>query len=347
MKNNRLLYLFIIILTIWCIFLSIKINNTNKTNGSVVNEYNVTGFSTDLTKVAEDKKTSLVTIECGDNISTGFVYGQNGEDVYILTSYHGIANHSDCKVKFASGFTLNAEEIGEDLYLDLAVLKILSPYNVDVLNLTNSSLVKTGEIVLCSGSPSSFDYNNSFELGMISNNHRAIYNSINVNSNVINYYLDVLQVSANLTTGYSGSPVLNMNGDVIGMITMSLEKGFNFAITSNEIKIVADSIINGSPVNKVHLGINGSFLKDMPSFERSNYNIAVDIVDGIFVRDVLDLSVANSAGLRDNDIILSINGVSMSSFDNYLNVVYNVSNSLEFDVLRDGEDISLKVDSND
>lgn len=349
MKNNRLIYMLLVILTIWCIFLTVvSFGEDKQTENNInINEYNVNGFSTDLTKIVEEKKGSIVSISANSNVSTGFIYKQEGDTVYVLTCYHGIADVNSVYVCFESGFNINANVVGKNIYADLAVLSVNIPYDVEPLELGDASLVHSGEFIISIGTPTSLEYSNSVELGMISNNIRTIENNILVGEENIIYYLDVLQLSSNLKPGYSGSPVLNMNGDVIGMTTMSLDDRFNFAITANEIKIIADKIISNEQVKKYQLGIKGSYINEMPLFERTNLNLPVDVTYGLYVNKLMDNSIALTAGVKNSDIILTINGIKLNNINDYLAVVYSETDTLEFEVFRNGEIATFKVTIND
>ena len=347
-KNNRLIYLLIILLTIWCVVLStIIVKNKDEQALSNINEIQVTGISTDFTEIVDDKSDSIVTISSSGTISSGFIYSQDGDDVYIVTSYHGIADGINNTVYFESGYSINAEVVGTNEYADLAVLKVNIPYSTDALTLGDSSLCKAGELVIAIGTPVSLEYSHSTEMGMISNNIKTIENSITVGDNNIIYYLDVLQLSSNLKPGYSGSPIINMNGEVVGMVTMSLDERFNFAITANEIKIIANKLIKGDTVKKYQLGVKGSYVSEMPLFVRSNLNLSVDTVYGLYVEKLLDTSICNVAGIQKGDIILSINGVDINNINDYLGIVYSENDAFEFETLRDGEIFKYKVTIDD
>lgn len=346
MKNsNRFVYLLIVIITIWCIVLTTMLANkdTNEEK-NIYNQVNVTGFSTDFTSIVEEHSTSIVSVNANGNISSGFVYKQDGDIVYILTSYHGVADATSYYVYFANSYSCNAELVGKNIYADLAVLKITSPYEIQALNLADCSGLKSGEFVISIGTPVSLEYDASVELGMISNPFRTIENSITVDEETIEYNLDVIQLSSNLKPGYSGSPVLNMNGEVIGMTTMSLDNSLNFAIRSNEIEIIADKLINNEQVIKYQLGIKTTFIDGMPMFEKSSLNLPVDLLSGMYVDKLSENSLALMAGVKQGDVILNINGVDMINSDNYLDVVYTETDYFEFVVQRDGEVLTCRVD---
>lgn len=348
MKNNRLTYILIIILTIWCVALSVNAFSSNKNEvKQVVNNVEINGISTDLTNVVDAHKNSIVTINANGITSSGFVYSQVEDSIYVLTSYHGVADASSIYVGFANSLNLNANLVGKNLYADLAVLEVKSPYDVEPLKFADIVESKSGEFVISIGTPKSHDYSQSVELGMISNPRRTIENSITVDDVKTNYYIDVVQLSSNLIPGYSGSPIINMNGEVIGMNTMSLDDNINFAVTGNEIKIIADKIINNEPVKKYQLGIKGSYINEMPLFERSNLNLPVDVTNGLYIERLTDSAIGFATGLRNGDIILSINDISINNINDYLKVCYTQTDAFNFNIYRDGETLSIRIEIND
>ena len=346
MKNSKLPYLLIVLLTIWCFVLSSILYNNYKENTEkeVINEYDVSGFSTDFTKVIDEHKASIVTINCDGTISSGFVYKQIDKKVYILTSYHGVTG-SHINVSFSNVYSTKASLIDKDQYLDLAVLEIETPYNIETLSLGDSSIVSSGEFVITIGTPSSSDLSGSVEMGMISADNRVIENSITIDEKVINYYLDVLQLSGNLQSGYSGSPVINMNGEIIGMVTMNATNNINFAITANEIKYVADKIINQEELSKYQFGIKGKYIKDMDNYVKANLNIAIDTISGLYVDKVMDSSIASSVGIRSGDIVLTINDIDINDINDYFKAAYTKAEIIKFVVLRGQDKVTLLVNN--
>lgn len=348
MKNNRLIYLLIIIITIWCVVLSVGTKNINTNNSEVViNETKVSGFSTDFTEVVDKTVSSIVTINASGSISSGFVYKQENNDVYIVTSYHSLSEANSYYVYFKSGFSINAELIGKDIYSDIAVLKINSPYIIDSLIIGDSQLLKSGEFIISIGTPETLEYANSVELGLISNAVYMIENSISYNETKYNYYLDAVQISANLKPGYSGSPIINMAGEVVGLVTMSLNEKTVFALTSNEMQIIADKIIDREEVKKYQLGIKGLYIENMPLYERSNLNLSVDTINGLYVSKVMDNSICALAGIKPGDVILSINSTSINNFVDTLKATYENTAAFEFVVLSNGMQNTLRIDIND
>lgn len=347
MKNNRLIYLLLIILAIWCLTLTSIVSNNSDTTNETINEINVTGFSTDFTKIVDNHKDSIVSISSNGTVSSGFIYAQDNNKVYIVTSYHGLADASSYLVYFENNYNINANLIGFNIYSDIAVLEANIPYTVETMLLGDVTSLKAGEFIVAIGTPVSLEYSNSVELGMISNKCRTIENSISISDDDIKYYIDVVQLTSNLKPGYSGSPIINMNGEVVGMITMQANEKINFALTANEIRIIVDNIIDGNKVKKHQLGIKGTYICDMPLYVRTNLNLSIDTITGLYVNKIMDNSIGMNAGLKTGDVILSINGTLMNNIDDYLSVVYSENDSFEFEVLRNGEAYICKAEIND
>ena len=345
MNKERIRKILFIGLAIWCLILTVTIAKQNRQK-EIVNEYNVSGFSTDFTKVIDKDISSVVTIKADGDVSTGFVYKQVEDKVYIVTSSHGISDARNIVVSFANNMNINATLLGKNDYADIALLELSLPFEINSLKFDDVTLLKPGEFLISIGTAGSSKYAQSIELGMFSS-IRNIKNSITVDSKTKEYYLDVIQITSDLTKGYSGSPLINMEGDVVGMITMSIDDEINFAITSNEIKLVADKIIAGENANKYDLGISGSYIKNMPMYLKTNLNINIDTIYGLYIEEIDDDSISYFTGIRNSDIITEINGIKLNSLNDYLNICYTHSDVLSYKIIRNGEEIEFVVNIDD
>lgn len=341
MKNKRLLYLVFIVLFVWLIIITNNVFGSNNKPLEKINEYNVYGFSTDFTKIVDDCKDSIVTIKADNAISSGFVYSQKDDEVYIVTTYHGINQANSISVTFGTSYTCQASLVGYDIYTDLAVLMINTPYDIKPLIIGDTQVLKQGEFVISIGTPLSLDYKGSVELGMISTNNLMIENNINVDEKNYSYYLDVVQISANLKAGYSGSPIIGMSGEVLGMNTMALNSDNNFAITSNELNILVNKIINGEEYDRLILGVKGTYIKNMPNYEKTNLGLTIDTITGLYINKVKDDSLAQHYGVKVGDIIVSINDTEINNLNDYLSIIYNNNTIENITVIRNGESMSL------
>jgi serine protease Do len=338
MKNNRLLYILIIILAAWCVILSSQVSRLqSREDTSIINQYEVNGFSTDFTQIIDETRSKVVTISADGNVLSGFVYRQDGDAVYILSAYHGVSNVNNINVTFGNSYTVNGELIGHDIFTDLAVIRIRTPYLIEAVRTGDAAMLKKGEFVICIGTPLSLDYEGSVELAMISAAPIQIENSIVVEEERYNYFLNMIQLDTNLLAGYSGSPLINMNGEVVGINTMSYNGSLVFSLTINEAKIIADQLISDSLVQRRFFGVKGTYLKDMYNYEKSNLNLSLETLNGLYVSRTRENGMAYGAGIRNGDVITKIDGEEISDLNSYLRSVYSPLDTATFEFIRNGE----------
>ncbi|MEM0117822.1 MAG: trypsin-like peptidase domain-containing protein [Conexivisphaerales archaeon] len=252
---------------------------------------------------------------------SGFVYSYNGSD-YIITNNHVVDGASNITVIFYDGSSGFARVVGTDPYSDLAVLSVKVPSSIAPLNVVPSRYVQVGQPVVAVGSP--FGLAGSMTFGIISQVGRTI-----TESTAGNYAIaDVLQFSAPINPGNSGGPLLDTNGDVIGITTatVSNSQGLGFAIPSDTILRELPSLVaTGSYNSHPYLGIQGT---DMTPYIASA--AGVNITYGWLVESVVAGGPAANAGIRGGskqiqtvegqitvggDLIIAINGTRIVNGD--------------------------------
>lgn len=347
-KNNRLLILIVVILIIWNVILTAVIFNKKEQeiNQTNINETVVTGFSTDLSKVIDQTKAGVVVIETNNALSSGFIYSSNDDATYVVTTCHSVNDVSYLKVVFASGASYDASVLGKDIFADIAVLKVDTNIETTPISLGNSDLLKDGEFLVCIGTPKNAQYTYSNEMAIVSSKLRTITNSIEFDNSQYEYYESVIQLSSQVSEGYSGSPIINMNGEVQGVITMK-DDVVVFALPINEVKIVVNNIINGEEYSKMQFGYKGVLVSSLENYEKNQLNIPLDVNSGLYINNVRITGIASSAGLKIGDVLLSINNVSINSYADLLNIEYTKTDSFTFVVNRNNEEISLVGSIND
>lgn len=356
MKNkNRLVYVLIVLLVVWNIVLSVLYVNSNKeedivndntTNVEDITLTSVTGFSTDLSEVVDKVKSSVVTIDTTSSLASGFIYKYVPNKAYVVTAFHAVEKAPLLKVIFASGASYDAKIIGKDIYADVAVLEVESPVKLIPVSTGNSNLLKDGEFIITIGTPKSLQYVSSSKLGIISSKLRTIINSIEVNKETYEYYTSVIQLNSDVSEGYSGSPIFNMNGEVEGIITMKDDEAV-FALPINEVRLIVDKIINEEEFTKIQFGIKGSIVANLEKYERNQLNIPLDVTNGYYVNNVKLSSLGFNLGLKQGDVIISINGVNINTYDDLLNIQYTETNEFRLEVVRENERIELIGSIND
>ncbi|KAK5642337.1 hypothetical protein RI129_008504 [Pyrocoelia pectoralis] len=276
---------------------------------------------------------------------SGFLIDENG---WILTNAHVVINkpNSTVTVMLSDGSTYYATVENADMNMDLALLKIKPKRNLPYLPLGNSTDVVTGEWVVALGSPLSLSH--SVTAGIVSSVDRKAEEL-----GLINSSMRYIQTDAITTFGNSGGPLVNLDGNVIGINNLRVTAGISFAIPVDYAKKFVQSsksIIKPTPVsyqsNKTaFLGIVPMFVTPQLIVTLNQYDMKVPdhLAGGILVWKVVKDAPAHIAGLQRGDIIIKINGASVSEvYDVYRFVKGNLQ-TLTMKVIRDGDEIQVKI----
>ena len=341
MRKNVIICLFSITF-IWLLIVSSMVSNsTNNNDGTNIEEVRVTGFSTDFSEVIKNTKSSMVAIEQNGKVSSGFIYKKKDDLVYVATSFHGVSEGDNVNITFNNGVKVNGKVYGSDLFADVALIECEFPFDVQELKFGDSTLLKDGEFVLSIGTNNSMDYAFSNKFGMVSKNYQEIKNQVTFNEENYEYYLGLIQLSGDFTKGYSGAPVLNMNGELVGSILMQ-DNDITFALTGDELKVVLDRLYNGITYTRINFGFKGKYIKDLENYETNSLNINVDLSVGYYVSEVLPFSFASKMGIVNGDVITKINDVKLVDSDSLLNLMYSDELNFTFEIIRNGEKIKLQ-----
>ncbi len=262
---------------------------------------------------------------------TGVVVSEDG---YILTNNHVVRAADEVNVTLSDSRTLSAKVVGTDQKTDLAVLKI-DTSGLSFATLGDSDAIDVGEWALAIGSP--FGLAQTVTAGIISAKGR---------SNVgITDYEDFLQTDAAINPGNSGGPLVNLDGQVIGINTAIASRsggymGIGFAIPSNLARPVMQSIIKDGHVER---GWLGAAIQDLTK-ELAD-SLQLDSRDGVLVGNVIAGSPADEAGLQPGDIVLKFAGNIMRTANQLRNAVAATApdTNTELAVLRDGQTETFKV----
>jgi serine protease Do len=246
-----------------------------------------------------------------------------------------------------NGETIEAKLIGSDRNSDVALIKI-DKDNLPVAKLGNSDDVIIGEWVIALGNPFGlFDINDkpTVTVGVVS----ATNMRVNADGNRV--YKDMIQTDASINAGNSGGPLLNADGDVIGMNTIiftggnfsSGSIGVGFAISINRVKKIMEEIkTNG----KIERTFNVGFRIQVVDERIAKY-LKLDKPQGVVVTDVQKGGLSDNAGLKPEDVIIIANGEKIKSEQDLIFVINDLKNgdSLILKILRDGseKEIDMKL----
>jgi serine protease Do len=262
-------------------------------------------------------------------VGSGFVFDGNG---HILTNNHVVENAEKITVAFYDGVEAPAKVVGTDPQTDVAVIKVDNT-SYPALPKGDSSQLKVGEMVMAVGSP--FELSQSVTTGIVSALDR---NNLGINGR--NSYESFIQTDAPINRGNSGGPLVNMNGEVIGINSAivsggSGNDGIGFAIPMKLAQGVAEMLIKDGKVHYARVGI-----KLAPLTAPLARQFGLDAgTKGVLVAEVVPGSPADKAGLKQGDVITSFAGDKVHDASSFkLKVATSeVSHSYELGYVRDGK----------
>lgn len=272
---------------------------------------------------------------------SGFIIDRNG---IILTNAHVVNNADKVTVTLKDGRTFNGEVQGTDEVTDLAVVKI-NPKGTDlpVATLGDSSQVQVGDWAIAVGNPVGLD--NTVTLGIISTVSRSA-----AKAGIPDKRLDFIQTDAAINPGNSGGPLLNAQGEVIGINTAirADAMGIGFAIPINKAKSLQNFLSAGKQVPHPYIGVQ--MLNLTPELAQENNQnpnspMLVPEVEGILVVRVLPNTPAEKAGIRMGDVILSVDSQPVTDAGQLQTIVENVGldKNLKLHIQRGDRAIDLSV----
>ncbi|KYK25640.1 hypothetical protein AYK25_05040 [Thermoplasmatales archaeon SM1-50] len=284
---------------------------------------------------------------------SGFVYNYNN-DMVVITNKHVVDDAENITVTFSNGNGYAASIMGSDAYSDLAVLSVDAPLEeFQPLEITSSSSLQVGDPVIAIGSP--FGLGGTMTSGIISQLGRTIQDSVAGNFPIAN----IIQTSAAINPGNSGGPLLNYQGEVVGITTAIIQdsNGLGFAVPSNTILREIDSLINtGTYDQHPWVGISGT---DM-TYEIAK-TIGTNVTYGWLITQVTNGGAAAKAGLKGGnkqaqiidewviiggDIIIAVDGtrvINGDSFMSYLEEHTNPNQTITLTIIRNRQTQDVSV----
>jgi 2-alkenal reductase len=310
---------------------------------SLINVYNRTNPAVVHIFVFDEIEDTSLPLGSG----SGFVFDDEG---YIVTNNHVVADGERYEVTFADGQRREADLVGTDVDSDLGVLKVDDiPQNAHAIPLGDSNTLKVGQFVVAIGNP--FGEAGSMSIGVISGLERTL-ESQRIAEGGGRYSLpEVVQTDAAINPGNSGGPLLNLDGQVIGVNSAistrtGTNSGVGFSIPVNAVKQVVPKLIIDGEYIYPYMGIRMLSL-DLDLQEQ----LSLPQTKGAYVTEVTEDSPAQDAGLigvngPGGDLIIAVDGNTVVSSDDliaYLVFETEVGQTINLTVLRDGEEIDVPL----
>ncbi len=249
---------------------------------------------------------------------TGFIIDKEG---HIVTNWHVVTGGDAFQVILADGTKVEAKLIGSDPRDDLAVVQIDPAKVPDFVSLGDSAALKPGQTVIAIGSPLGA-FTNTVTEGIVSGLGRNEFSS---GSSDCQNYTNLIQHTATINHGNSGGPLFNLKGEVIGVNTLGLSnvgndvvQGLFFAVPSNAVDQAVKELIATGTISAPYIG--ASLITLDPSLNAA-YDLGTN--DGMYVYDVQRRSAAYDAGLRPDDIILAIDGKTITQENTWALMLYD------------------------
>lgn len=293
---------------------------------------------------------SITTLsELGGGQGSGFVYDSQG---HIVTNYHVVQGASYLEVSFPSGIRAVAEVVGEDRDSDIAVIKVdVAEAELHPLRLGDSDALLVGQSVIAIGNP--FGLQGSMSTGIVSSLGRSLESMNQAAEGGVYSAGDLIQTDAAINPGNSGGPLLNLQGEVIGINRAirtfssaqdgsALNSGIGFAISSNIVKRVVPSLISQGYFDYPYLGISSNSGLTLAEAEQ----LGLERTDGSLVARVTAGGPAAEAGVQPGDFIIAIDGLDIKSFDDLISYLFRVKSpgeTVTLTVLRAGAELEIDL----
>lgn len=280
------------------------------------------GTVTAVVKKSMKSVVGITTLETVDDffgeidrggLGSGVIVDRDG---YILTNSHVVAdgNAKEIKVLFENGDQVNGKLLWTDPTLDLAVVKV-DIKGLPAMEMGDSDKLDVGELAIAIGNPLGLEFQRTVTSGIISGLNRTIaIDSHNVMDNLI-------QTDASINPGNSGGPLLNSQGQVIGINTAKIQsgEGLGFSIPINSTKAIIKEVIDKGTFETVQLGIQGLDIQEY----QSRLGVDLKLEKGVIILEVIEDSPAQRAGLANGDVLLKIDKTDIESMQSLKKTLYD------------------------
>ncbi len=273
-------------------------------------------------------------------VGSGFIVELEGKN-YVVTNAHIVEGAESIRITAQDGSILPAELLGKDAWLDLAVLALQGDREMPLAPVGESTALEVGDWVIAIGNPLGLDY--TVTMGIVSALNRSV-----PRPDGTGYFRRMIQTDAAINPGNSGGPLVNAEGEVVGMNTLIARRtgtglaveGINFAVPMSEITRALPRLVAEGTVTRAWLGV---YIQDLPPDGERQFGVAPR--QGVLVSDPVSGGPACRAGMLPADVIVSIDGVPVGTVDDLQSAIMyrEVGETVDVGIVRDREPMTLEV----
>jgi len=282
---------------------------------------------------------------------SGVIYKKEGNFAYLVTNTHVINGAKKVDIRLADGTKVPGEIVGSDTYSDIAVVKIAADKVTTVAEFGDSDQLTVGETAIAIGSPLGSEYANTVTQGIVSSLNRNVSLKSEDGQAIST---KAIQTDTAINPGNSGGPLINIQGQVIGITSSKIAtnggtsvEGLGFAIPSNDAINIINQLEKNGKVTRPALGIQMVNLSNLSSSDLQRLNIPSSVTAGVVVRSVITSMPANGH-LQQYDVITKVDDKAISSTTELQSALYShsIGDSMTITYYRNGkeETTTIKLD---
>ena len=279
---------------------------------------------------------------------SGVIYKKEGKYAYLVTNTHVINGAKKVDILLADGNKVPGEVVGSDVYSDIAVVRISADKAKAVAEFGDSNQLTVGETAIAIGSPLGTDYANSVTQGIISSQGRNVKLKADNGQNISTR---ALQTDAAINPGNSGGPLINIQGQVIGITSSKISnngqtsvEGMGFAIPANDVVNIIKQLEGKGKVVRPALGIQMMDLSNLSTSDLSQLKLPEKISGGVLVRSTLE-NMPASDKLQRYDVITKIDDTDIESTADLQSALYShqINDTIKVTFYRDGKQQTTSI----
>ena len=279
---------------------------------------------------------------------SGVIYKKEGKYAYLVTNAHVINGAKKVDILLADGNKVPGEVVGSDVYSDIAVVRISADKAKAVAEFGDSNQLTVGETAIAIGSPLGTDYANSVTQGIISSQGRNVKLKADNGQNISTR---ALQTDAAINPGNSGGPLINIQGQVIGITSSKISnngqtsvEGMGFAIPANDVVNIIKQLEEKGKVVRPALGIQMMDLSNLSTSDLSQLKLPEKISGGVLVRSTLE-NMPASDKLQRYDVITKIDDTDIESTADLQSALYShqINDTIKVTFYRDGKQQTTSI----